>query len=179
MKNLDYALSLLARVSVPCRFDIFGPLEDAATWQRCLALIDTLPPHIEARHAGLLSQNEVFAAMARYDLLLLPTLGENFGHAILEALAAGTPVLISDRTPWRALQDKQAGWDLPLDEPGAFIDAIEEASRWSPERRDQMRAGARALAESVSGASQADRLAASLAEASGLRPLASSEMRDA
>ena len=34
-----------------------------------------------------------------YDLLFLPTKGENFGHVILESMSAGTPVLISDTTP--------------------------------------------------------------------------------
>ena len=31
----------------------------------------------------------------------MPTRGENFGHAIFESLQVGTPVLLSDQTPWR------------------------------------------------------------------------------
>jgi glycosyltransferase involved in cell wall biosynthesis len=45
---------------------------------------------------------------------VLPTLGENFGHAIFESLAAGRPVLISDQTPWRNLKQDFAGWDIAL-----------------------------------------------------------------
>jgi hypothetical protein len=42
--------------------------------------------------------------LAEYDLFLFPTLGENYGHVISEALASGCPVVISDQTPWRNLE---------------------------------------------------------------------------
>ena len=41
--------------------------------------------------------------LSRHDLLFLPTAGENFGHVILEAMQAGVPVLISDKTLWKNL----------------------------------------------------------------------------
>src|SRR5262249_46684314 len=44
-----------------------------------------------------------------------PTLGENFGHAIFDALAVGCPVIVSDATPWQELSGKGAGWSLPLE----------------------------------------------------------------
>jgi glycosyltransferase involved in cell wall biosynthesis len=51
---------------------------------------------------GDVSPERVNAVFAAYDLFILPTLGENFGHVILEALTAGTPVLTSDQTQWKA-----------------------------------------------------------------------------
>ena len=48
-------------------------------------------------------------------LFALLTLGENFGHAIGEALRAGCPVLISDQTPWTDVVATGAG--VVLDEP--------------------------------------------------------------
>jgi len=62
----------------------------------------------------------VCQTLAAYHLFLLPTRGENFGHAILEALSAGCPVLISDQTPWRGLESSGIGWALPLTEPERF-----------------------------------------------------------
>src|SRR5690606_22656373 len=59
-------------------------------------------------------------------LFLFPTLGENFGHVILEALTAGCPVLISDRTPWRNLKQMEVGWDIPLEQPALFERALAE-----------------------------------------------------
>ena len=50
----------------------------------------------------------------------MPTLGENFGHVILEALCGGTPVLLSNQTPWLHLEEKGIGWDVPLDDAEGF-----------------------------------------------------------
>lgn len=63
-------------------------------------------------------------------IFALPTRGENFGHSIFEALAAGRPVLISDQTPWRGLAAEKAGWDLDLSSPDVFVERIEEAAGW-------------------------------------------------
>jgi glycosyltransferase involved in cell wall biosynthesis len=56
-----------------------------------------------------------------HGLLFLPTQGENFGHSIIEALMAGCPVLISDRTPWRDLEQAGVGADIPLEHPERFV----------------------------------------------------------
>lgn len=44
------------------------------------------------------------------DCFILPTKGENFGIAILEALARGLPVITTKNTPWKILEDNQCGW---------------------------------------------------------------------
>ncbi|MGC9337945.1 MAG: glycosyltransferase, partial [Candidatus Cloacimonadia bacterium] len=64
-------------------------------------------------------------AMAEHDLFFFPTHGENFGHVINEALSVGTPVLISNRTPWRDLEERQAGWDLSLSNEEKIINVVE------------------------------------------------------
>jgi len=48
--------------------------------------------------------------------LLLPSEGENYGHAIVESLAEGRPVIISKHTPWQQLSDHCAGWDVSADD---------------------------------------------------------------
>jgi glycosyltransferase involved in cell wall biosynthesis len=57
---------------------------------------------------------------------LFPTLGENYGHVICEALNAGCPVLISNQTPWRNLQEKGVGWDFPLEEEERFTATLQQ-----------------------------------------------------
>jgi len=64
--------------------------------------------------------------MGQHDLFFFPTLGENYGHVIMEALMAGCPVLLSDRTPWRNLTAAGVGWDLPLEQPERFSAVLEE-----------------------------------------------------
>jgi glycosyltransferase involved in cell wall biosynthesis len=68
--------------------------------------------------------------LQRSHIFALPTTGENFGHAIFEALAAGRPVLISDQTPWRHLRQAEAGWDIPLNASAEFRNAILAALDW-------------------------------------------------
>lgn len=133
VKNLHFALRLMARVSVPVTFDIYGPVGDERYWRRCRQEMANLPDHVFVRYHGGLSHAKVHKVLSEHDLLLLPTLGENYGHVISEALAAGTPVLISDTTPWRRLAQAGVGWDLPLQEQDAFVRCIEHCSRieWS------------------------------------------------
>jgi glycosyltransferase involved in cell wall biosynthesis len=149
MKKLDFALDLLADAGVPASFDIYGPVMREAYWQTCLDRIAALPPQVRATWHGAIPQADVIGTLARHDLFLLPTRGENFGHAIADALSAGTPVLISDKTPWRGLTESGAGWDLPLARPDLFIDAIRAASRADPAEAAARRRAARARAEAA------------------------------
>lgn len=152
-KNLDFALKVLGDVSAPVVFNIFGPPEDAAYAAECVNLSRALPPHIKAQWCGAILPNEISVAMAEHDLFFLPTLGENYGHVIAESLAVGTPVLISDTTPWRGLAELGIGDDLPLADSTAFVDAIERAATLSPKaslaRRERASAYARERHRSV------------------------------
>lgn len=86
--------------------------------------------------------------MAEHDLFFLPTRGENYGHVVAEALAAGTPVLLSDTTPWRNLHELQVGWDLPLEDIEGFRNAIDEAACKSPAERALWRSAVLKFAKS-------------------------------
>ena len=135
-KNLDFALRVLADVKVPVEFMIYGPIEDSGYWATCQQLMARLPPHIRVQHGGELLPQDVKHTLSGCDLFFFPTRGENFGHVIFEALSAGVPVLISDQTPWADLEAHGAGWSFPLNTPGAFVTAIETASRELPTDRD-------------------------------------------
>lgn len=127
-KNLDLALSILAQSPVPVRFDIWGTLEDEPYWDRCRALIAAMPEHVRVTYRGVAAPELVPAILARYDLMFLPTAGENYGHVIAEALLAGTPVLVSNLTPWRDLERDGLGWDLPIDRgPEPMLGALSAA----------------------------------------------------
>lgn len=124
-KNLDVALKLLENMKGKVQFDIYGPLEDKTYWAECKKIINTLSDNIQVHYCGMVGHDQVSGIMRNYDLFFLPTLGENFGHVILEALCAGCPILISDQTPWRGLEEKGVGWDLPLEEPDRFREKLQ------------------------------------------------------
>ena len=123
-KNLDFALSILSSgISGQVKFDIYGTIEDTAYWEQCKAQIAAMPSNITVRYCGEVKPDDVLEVLSQYHLFFLPTRGENFGHVIYEALAAGCPVLISDQTPWNNVNDEGAGWALPLQD-GSFRDII-------------------------------------------------------
>jgi len=134
-KNLEFALRVLRGCNRPIQFDVWGIMEDPAYWQECQGLCGVLPAGIRVEYRGEAEPAQVLHILASYDLFFLPTRGENFGHVIAEVLAAGTPVLISDQTPWRDLEREGVGWDLPLEgNEAGFVDAIENAAaRWKAE----------------------------------------------
>ncbi len=140
MKNLDYALKVLAHVKVPIQFQIYGPRELSAYWEECEALIRQLPANVLVTYGGSIENAQVRSVIAKNDLLFVPTRGENFGHVFIEALSAGVPILVSDRTPWRDLKEQKIAWDIPLEQPDEFVRAVEEAAGFDAVKRAEMRA---------------------------------------
>ncbi|RBI69002.1 hypothetical protein DQW77_16125 [Roseovarius sp. TE539] len=155
VKNLEFALDVLAKASVPVVLDVYGPMVDPDYWTRLQARICRMPDSVTVTAHGALPHDRVASTLAAHDLFFLPTMGENFGHAINEALGAGLPALIADTTPWRGLQAAGAGWDLPLARPELFSAAIEEMARASAQQRQAMRTAARRFAEDSFAASDA------------------------
>jgi len=83
---------------------------------------------------GQLSEEEKLAALAGADLFVLPSYGENFGLAVVEAMACGVPVLISDKVGiWPEIAEAKAGMVTPCD-PDKIADAIDTLV-YDPERR--------------------------------------------
>jgi len=136
MKNLDFLLNCLPGLPGRIELSVAGPAEDRQYLARCTRIAATLPVSVTVRFLGAVPPQETPRLLRNHDLLFQPSLGENFGHAILEALQLGLPVLTSDRTPWRGLEAQRAGWDLPLEQPERFREVLrkllpQNESDWS------------------------------------------------
>lgn len=149
MKNLDFALFVLSGVDRPVSFDVYGAIEDRAYFETCRRLAQAMPAQVSVRFHGAIAHEAVPACLAAHDLMFLPSRGENFGHVIFEAMSAGLPVLISDRTPWRGLVEAGVGWDIPLSDPDGFRAAIAEQADADEATLRARRAKARAHAAAV------------------------------
>ena len=128
-KNLDYAISVLAKLKCSVVFDIYGPIEDTKYWRLCEAMISKIENNILISYKGILEHDQVGNVFQQYNLFFFPTKGENFGHVIIESMVAGTPVLLSDATPWRNLESKGVGWDIALENTEKFVETIETLAR--------------------------------------------------
>lgn len=111
--------------------DLYGPIYDKAYWEKCQNSIKSLPQNVTVSYKGVLPSEEVPQTFDNYDFFVLLSEGENFGHAILEALTAGCPVIISDKTPWKELSSKSLGWDVSLDSPPDIVFSFEHAIQMS------------------------------------------------
>ncbi|HEV9035220.1 MAG TPA: glycosyltransferase family 4 protein [Puia sp.] len=143
IKNLDYLLNALKGLPDCLRLTIIGSLEDKPFWEKCQQIITELPPTTRVVYAGEKPHHELPPIIGEHHIFALPTQGENFGHAIFEAFALGKPVLISDQTPWRNLEKSGVGWDLPLDRPDLFRQAIRTAASFSQNEYDKWSRSAR------------------------------------
>jgi len=129
VKNLLYALNTLKYCKSNIAFDIYGEIGDKNYWYQCSRKIHSLPSNISVNYCGTVSPDKVYETLSRYHLFFLPTLGENFGHAIFEALSVGLPVLISDQTPWTDLVNKSNYAAISLHKQESYAAFIERLSK--------------------------------------------------
>lgn len=145
-KNLDYALRILQKVKRHIVFDIYGPIEDENYWQICLQLCKEMPENITVTYCGSVEPKDIAKTFLSYDLFLFPTRGENYGHVIAESLSIGTPVLLSDQTPWRNLEADGLGWDLALEQMDDFVEVLESYTLKTSDEKSNTR---RCICETV------------------------------
>ena len=147
IKKLDFLLEALVRAKGDIALDIVATREDADYWRKCKKLISKLQFKVDIESYIDLPHAKIKPLLEKAHLFVLPTEGENFGHAIFEALAVGCPVLISDQTPWRNLESKKAGIDLPLSNLSGFTKAIQTFVDMGDDEWQEYRNGALALAQ--------------------------------
>ncbi len=98
---------------------------------------------------GTVPADEVVSFLGNFDLLVLPTYGENFGHVVLESLAAGTPAIVGNDTPWQVIESSGAGWMCDPDKPGAIAELIDNFVSLDETASERMRASAAEFASRV------------------------------
>lgn len=137
-KNLKKAIMFLNDIKGNIIFDIYGPIEDKLYWDECEDEINKLSSNVEVNYKGIIDHSEINRMFNNYHIFLFPTLGENFGHVISEALIGGCPVILSDQTPWSRLEEKNVGWDIALEEDKKFIQTIQECIDMDKEKYNRL-----------------------------------------
>lgn len=80
--------------------EIVGAFEDRQYEEACRSVVARMPTNIVVSMSGAMQREELIDRLRGSDAMALPTLGENFGHVIAEALSVSCPVLCSSETPW-------------------------------------------------------------------------------
>lgn len=121
---------------------IAGPMADASQ-----LLKESAINGIEV--TGPLSQNELSAEFSRADCFVLPSRLDSFGMVVAEALACGTPVIVSEFVGAKMLVHEGInGWVIPDNSP----DVLAERMLWCADHRKDllaMRSAARASVQNA------------------------------
>lgn len=124
-KNLKGTIDILKNVEANVNFTIYGPIHEAEYWEECKIELKKLPSNIKWEYKGNVVSEEVVDALKEHHVFLFPTLGENYGHVIQEALSAGCPCILSNQTPWQDLEIQGVGYVFSLEDLELFVKAIE------------------------------------------------------
>jgi glycosyltransferase involved in cell wall biosynthesis len=139
-KGLDLLLPAFARQPGQPLLVLAGPYDD--DYRRVLDA-ETTRLNIADRvlFTGMLLSADKLAAYVDADLFVLPSYQENFGIAVVEAMAAGLPVIVSDQVNIHGeIATARAGGVVPTN-----ADALAtEISRWLDDSELRRHAGARA-----------------------------------
>jgi glycosyltransferase involved in cell wall biosynthesis len=138
IKNLLWAIQLLKKVKVTVKFEIIGPAENQSYFDKCVLAMRGLPENVKIKFCGEKPFNAVLKELTKHHFLFFPTLHENFGYVIVEAMQAGCPVIISQNTPFRNLEILNVGWDISFKDSAKWIDTIENCATMAQEKYNRM-----------------------------------------
>ena len=151
-KGIELLLAAAARVEAPVALEIYG---DGSTRNELEAEAARLG--VAARFHGF--DPDVRSKLGALDVFVLPTRGDNLPVSILEAMAAGLPVVATrvGGIP-EQVEDGTTGYLVAPDDVDALAEAIDKLAS-EPARRERFgRAGAEKLEREFSSASVAGRL---------------------
>ena len=106
---------------------IAGPGDDKYRFE-LVTLASQLRLGERVKFMGLVEGPEKELVFECSDILVLPSYRENFGNVVVEALARGIPVIASQGTPWKILEDRGCGLWVE-NSPESLRDALMRMSR--------------------------------------------------
>lgn len=111
-KGLDLLIPAFARVLEKfstAKLIIAGPDNDGYK-KKVLGWIDQSRIENSVIFTGMLKRNDILSAFVDADFFILPSYSENFGVAVVEAMACGCPVIISKNVNiWQEVYQANAG----------------------------------------------------------------------
>ena len=142
-KGCDLLIEAFAQTTDPS-FSLVLAGPDQVGWQKALQQrVNDLNLQSRVVFTGMLEGDLKQAAFAVADAFVLPSHQENFGMAVVEALAVGLPVLISNRINiWREVDQDGAGY-VDSDDLSGILRLLNWWIAAPQNVREEMRASAR------------------------------------
>ncbi len=160
-KGIYYLLEALSQFSKDeVELDIIGFIHGSGKgFKKYASRVNLLPA---------VSQQQLFDRYSNYDALVLPTLFEGFGLVIIEAMAAGVPVITTEHSVGPELIDHgQNGFIVPVRDVESIVLAIQQLVELDEPSLMEMRRKARTSAMQYSWVAYQSRLGSLLKELGG------------
>jgi glycosyltransferase involved in cell wall biosynthesis len=126
-KGILTLIQTLKSLNLPIILDIYGSIKDQSYWEKCLQEINSNNSPATFNYLGHANPSESQTILAKFDAYVLLTKGENFGHSIYESLSVGTPVIITNKTPWKFEDSSNPpGWIINYDDHDFDIDTLKQ-----------------------------------------------------
>jgi len=120
-----------------------GPGLETGYGRRMQELAAQLCPPSSVHWPGMLTGDAKWGALYQAEAFVLPSHQENFGIAVAEAMACGTPVLISNQINiWREIAQDNAGL-VANDTAAGTVQLFRQWQNLSPKDRRRMKSAAR------------------------------------
>jgi glycosyltransferase involved in cell wall biosynthesis len=122
-----------------------GPEDDAGYRQEIDRAASSFGLSSRVRLLGRLEGEALVSRFQAADVFVLPSTSESSGLSLVEAMAAGIPVIATTGTPWKEIASERCGWWV---DPGvdALARALDQAMSARPDQLGEMGARARELA---------------------------------
>jgi glycosyltransferase involved in cell wall biosynthesis len=155
-KGLELLMGALARVGFPCMLTIAGNGTDKYISELKLKAAK-LGIHDKIEWVGFANDKQKQELYTHHDLLVLPSYNENFANVVVESLALGTPVLVSDKVGLcRFVEKNKLGWVCKTDEDD-ILAKLEMISQSPVSREEASQAAPAAVAREFNREQLVDR----------------------
>lgn len=112
-KNYTFLFEIIKEIKFNCVITVVGSFENENYFQTEFnQRITENSEFVKINWIQSLSPSELQKEYQQADVYLTTTLGENYGHSIIEALGNGCPVVAPIEIPWQNLEQVNAGFNL-------------------------------------------------------------------
>jgi glycosyltransferase involved in cell wall biosynthesis len=125
------------------------------------------PPSLRVEHVGAVGYERLPELYSASDVLVLPSLADEWAVVVNEAMASGLPVLgsVCSQAVQELVEDGKTGWTFHPQRPPEMQEALDRALLAAPEKISAMGHAARQRAMRLSPAATADAIYAALLHA--------------
>lgn len=146
-KNPMTVIEALSKLDLPCKAIFCGGSINHDYLDTFKSALNKLPSHIDCEYHPNVPHHDILEIIKGLDVMVLPSLGENFGHAIYESFVEGVPVIIGDNTPWKNIESRKGGFEIYPTDSNAIVEKLKIFAAMDSDTMLTWKIGANSIAQ--------------------------------